>query len=99
LNKIKIIWVYFNNFDEIRANWDYFIQNLVKLNMFPEIGKISVNSNRLNQLWPNNSSSIQIRAKWNFFIHFWVTSNSFIHFWGTSDSFFNFWETSNSFIL
>jgi len=43
-----------------------------------------------NQLWPNNNNSIQIRAKWNIFIQFWVTSNSFIPFLGTSNSFLNF---------
>jgi len=54
-----------NNLNEIRANRDYFSQIWVKLKMFPQIGKIWVNSNRLNQLWPNNNSSIQIRAMWN----------------------------------
>jgi len=83
----KIILVYFNNLNEICGNWDYFIQIWVKLKMFSQIGKIWVNSNRLNQLWLNKNSFIQIRAKWNIFIQFWVTSNSFIHFWGTSNSF------------
>jgi len=27
--------------------------------------KFGVNSNRLNQLWPNNNSSIQIWTKWD----------------------------------
>jgi len=47
--------------------------------------KIWVNSNRLNQLWPNHTSSIQIRAKWNIFIKFWGTSNIFIQFWKLHD--------------
>jgi len=37
LDKIKIIWVYFNNLNEICANWDYFIQIWVKLKMFPKL--------------------------------------------------------------
>jgi len=43
--------------------WDNFIQFWVKLEMFPLIGKIWVNYNRLNQLWPNGNSFIQIWAK------------------------------------
>jgi len=35
LDKIKIIWVNFNNLNEICANWDNFIQIWVKLKMFP----------------------------------------------------------------
>ena len=32
MDKTKIIWVYFNNLNEIWAHWDYFIQIWVKLN-------------------------------------------------------------------
>jgi len=40
----------------------------VKLEILPQIGKIWVNSNRLNQLSANGNCSTQIWANWNSFI-------------------------------
>jgi len=40
LDKIKIIWVYFNKLNEISANWDYLIQIWVKKKCFHKSEKL-----------------------------------------------------------
>jgi len=75
-------------------------------------GKIWVNSNRLNQLWPNNNSSIQIRAKWNieisgqigrvsfrfaYIINIWANYNSPHQNWANRNNFTQIWVELDTF--
>jgi len=89
LDKIKIIWVYFNNLDEIWVNSSRLhqlcpynnssIQIRAKWNIETsgQIGRVSFRFAYFINIWANYNSPNQNWANWNNFIQIWVELETF----------------------